>query len=561
MPAFPRRDQLVRFDLQPAPAAEPPAAPAAGATVADLAGLVVPYGVEVVRFGIRTVFLDATTRLPDDLSAVKLLIQHDDERPSGFATAATRSEDGLRMVFAVDTSHPRAAELVREVELGWRDGFSVGIDLDAECWDALSDAIWDGQEAGADPIPLSGVIREVSSVSIPQFAAARVGASVRPLAVFAHQEGSAMPATLEAAPAVEAAPTLEAAGAAPLTMAELAAALGPFLVEQSAGAAHPLAVFADAGEFLVAAREGRLSDEQRAAFVLADQITANNPGVMPPTWLTTIVGILDRGRPTVSAFGGPGSAGDSGLSIHWPYYDGGFDDLVAVQANEKTEVHSRRVDIKDASANLETYAGASDVSYQLIRRSAPKYRDAYSRILTIGYGVTTDLAFATALVAAGVPADGGTWSIGGDLEALLAALFAASSQVEDAVGMPADVALASPDVFAAIGTLAGLVPGQYGTQNVGGTSSAATLTVSVSGMTIKKDRSLPADTLLVSEQSAAEWAEDGPFPVEADDVPKLGLDVGVWGMGTAIVTVPAGVVRVGAPAAPPLGRSSSSKSS
>ena len=541
----PPADRLCRFDLAPAPAS--PAAPAVPA--AGPAGLVVPWGVEAVRFGVRVTFTDATTQLPDPLSVVKLLIQHDDERPVGYALSASRDPDGLRMSFASDQAHPRAAELAQEIELGWRDGFSVGIDLDESTWEQLSDAIWDGQAPDDEPIALSGTLREVSAVSLPQFTEARIGAAAPQLVRFNREDTTAMPAPTLAAPAAAAPPDPESVAPEAMSMAELAAQLAPHLLAHAASG-HPLAEFSSLGEFILAAREGRVSDEQRAAFVLADQVTADNPGVMPPTWLTTIVGILDRGRPTVSAFGGPSSAGDSGLVINWPYYDGGFDDLVAIQATEKTEVHSRKVSIKDTNAALETYAGASDISYQLLRRSSPSYREAYSRILTIGYGVTTDAAFATQVLAKATPAEGGSWTTGQDLEALLAALFAASSQVDDAVGVPADLVLASPDMFAIIGTLAGLVPGQYGTQNVGGTSSASTLRINVSGLEIRKDRSLPADTLLVSSSEAASWAEDGPFPVSADDVAKLGQDVGIWGMGVGVVTVPAGIVAVGAPVTP-----------
>jgi phage head maturation protease len=549
MPPRPRlrTDRLVRFDLAPTPAGSAaPAVPAAGP-----AGLVVPWNVEAVRFGVRVAFTDETTQLPTPLDVVKLLIQHDDERPVGYALTASRDPDGLRMSFASDPAHPRAAELAQEIALGWRDGFSVGIDLDEATWNAIWDAAWDGQADDAPPIPLAGVLREVSAVSLPQFTEARVGAAAPPLVTF-HREEPAMPP----APVLDAAAPTDPGSPAPeaLSMAELATQLAPHLLAHAAGG-HPLAAFSSLGEFLIAAREGNVTDAQRAAFVLADQVTTDNPGVMPPTWLTTIVGILDRGRPTVSAFGGPSSAGSSGLVINWPYYDGGFADLVAKQVTEKTEVHSRKVSIKDTNAALETYAGASDISYQLLRRSSPSYREAYSRILTIGYGVTTDAAFATQVLAQATPAAGGSWTTGQDLEALLAALFAASSQVDDAVGLPADLVLASPDMFAAIGVLAGLVPGQYGTQNVGGTSSASTLRISVSGLDIRKDRSLPADTLLVSNSEAASWAEDGPFPVSADDVAKLGQDVGIWGMGVGMVTVPAGIVAVGAPVTP-LSRSS-----
>lgn len=296
----------------------------------------------------------------------------------------------------------------------------------------------------------------------------------------------------------------------------------------------------------------------RQFFALVDQITANNPGVIPPQWLTTIIGIIDRGRPTVQAFGGARSAGDNGMAIDWPYYDGGFDDLVGVQATEKTEVTSRRVDIKRASADLATYAGASDISYQLLRRSSPSYREAYGRILAIAYAVTTDKAFATDVVAAATGT--GTWD-GATLASLTAALFAASSDVDDAVGVPADVVLAAPDVFQLIGTLDGLKPPVYGTNNVQGTSQASTLRVNVSGLDIVNDRSLAAGTLLVGSSEAAAWREDGPFPIEADDVPKLGRDVGIWGMGATTVQVPAGLVLLTTAAEPPAGLTASSSKS
>lgn len=534
---------VVTFDLAPASA---PVGVMSGDALTSLSGLAVPWGVPVSRFGVRLVFTPDTTQVPEDLSTVKLLVGHDDDRPAGYATGARFDDDGLRMDFAVDESHPRAADLMREVGMKWRDGLSVGVEMDQATEDAIWAAMWDPPDPDADPIPLGGTVREVSAVSVPQFNTARIGAAGA-LARFNHQEGQpAMPTITE--PEAPAPPEA-------MPMADLAAALAPFLGVQTG--AHPLAEFSSLGEYLLAAREGSITDDQRVAFALADQITDNNPGVLPPTWLTTIVGIMDRGRPTVTAFGGPSSAGDSGMSINWPYYDGGYAGLIGEQVTEKTEVTTRRVDIKNTSADLKTYAGASDISYQLLRRSAPSYREAYSRILSIAYGVVTDGVFATAVVGAATAA-GDTWAIGEDLEGLLAALFAASAQVDDAVGVPADVALASPDVFAAIGTLSGLVPGQYGTQNVGGTADASTLKVNVSGLVITKDRSLPANTLLVSSSEAASWAEDGPFAVEGDDVAKLGLDVGIWGMGVSKITVPAAIVAVGAAPVPPGARSSRS---
>ena len=53
---------------------------------------------------------------------------------------------------------------------------------------------------------------------------------------------------------------------------------------------HPLAQFRSYGEYSKAVLEGF---ESRALF---DQVTGDNPGVMPPVWLQQVRGIIDLGR-------------------------------------------------------------------------------------------------------------------------------------------------------------------------------------------------------------------------------------------------------------------------
>lgn len=526
------RYQRIRFELDDDPDVTP-AGPDDDPDMRLLSGLVVPYGVETTRFGVPVVFTASTTFLPEDLRTVKLLVQHDDERPIGYATDAAHTDDGLRMTFAVSRGNPRAAGVLDEVDAYLRDGFSVGVELDDETIDAVMAAIFDGTD---EPVPFGGTVREVSVVSIPQFNGARVGAAPGRLERFELTPRKEAPSMeTEATTAAPPAAVVE-----PFSLDELAAQLAPLMAGAGASA-HPLSGFATFADYVLAGRSGDVS-RHRESLALVDQVTANNPGVMQPSWLPTILGIIDRGRPAISAFGGPGSAGDSGMEVDWPYYDGGFMDLVAKQETEKTEVHSRRVDIKRGSAALETYAGASDISYQLLRRSSPSYREAYGRILAIGYGVATDVVFSAAIAdAAAANPDSARWD-GTTLESFTAALFDASTAVDDAAGVPASVVLASSDEFAKIGSLAGLVPPQYGTRNVEGTTSAATLRINISGIEITKARYLAPGVVIVSTPEAARWLEDGPFPIEADDVPKLGRDVGIWGMGATRLSVPGAIV-------------------
>jgi HK97 family phage prohead protease len=530
----------------------------------DVSGLAVPWDVPVRRFGVDVTFTADTLRVPDPIDAVKLLVQHDDERPIGQAAAATSDDDGLRATFTVPLGHARTAEAMADLDARLREGLSVGVEVDPETIDAILERLWFGAEDDAEPIPLAGVLREVSLVSIPQFLAARVDAgavpslvtferrtqpmtpapTTRPASTLAtHDPAAAPPSSTPTAPRPS-----DPIGAA-FTLDELAAQLAPLLGHASASA-HPLARYASLDAFLTAAHDQGTTAEDgtRLSFALADQITANNPGVLPPTWLTDVAGVIDRGRPAITAFGGPLGAGDTGMTINWPYYDGDPSTLVDVQAAEKTQVTTGRVDIKSANATLATYAGASDISYQLLKRSSPSYRELYARILAIAFAIRTDTVFCADLIAGGTA--GPTWD-GESLASLTSALFGASAAVSDALGSPASIVLAAPDVFALIGNLDGLIPPAYGTVNVGGTAQASTLAVSVSGLAVTPDRNLPAGSLIVSGDGAAAWREDGPYPIEAEDVAVLGRDVGIWGMGVTTITVAAAVLKLGV--VPPVG--------
>lgn len=329
-------------------------------------------------------------------------------------------------------------------------------------------------------------------------------------------------------------------------------------------AAHPLARFTSAYEFHAAARASD-SDElavlfansyrdhhaRLAARAWVDQITTDNPGVMPPGWLTEVFGIIDMGRPVISTIGTRPLPAE-GMEVDWPYFDGDLHTLVGVQATEKTEITSVKVSLKKASTAITTYAGGSDLSWQLIRRSSPSYRDSYLRIMQAAFGVVTDAAATAALntaAGAGTALDVSTDTDGAKLRA---AVFAASAKVQVATGQPASYVLASKDVFAAFAALPSMMPSPYGTQNVSGVATASTLDVNVSGLRVTLAPDLPAKTAIISNQLATAWMEDGPFVVTAPEVNKLGEDVAIWGMGAFGAFLAAGLVKLTFTLPPPV---------
>lgn len=349
-----------------------------------------------------------------------------------------------------------------------------------------------------------------------------------------------------------------------------------------AAAAHPLAGFENFDALHHAARTSRKREAEDLSrhFTVAyqqhrrleaanrsvagrawvDQITTDNPGLIPPAWITEVFGIIDRGRAGITALGGPRSPGDTGMEVNWPYYDGDLTAIVKQQLVEKTEINSVKVSFKRASEDLRTYAGGSDVSYQLQRRSSPSYMALYDRILQIAYGITTETAFDADIIAAAAGAHLTLdLTTDDDGSATRAALFAGSYRVKLATGTPATAALAASDVFAALGGKAWLQAPQYGTQNVPGTTSAATLRINVSGLEIVEAIGLPPGTMVITNEQAASWLEAGPYLATAEDIAKLGTDVAIWGMGATGAFLPAGIVVVDvtvAPAAPLAAKSS-----
>ena len=279
------------------------------------------------------------------------------------------------------------------------------------------------------------------------------------------------------------------------------------------------------------------------ARALADQTTVDNPGVTPPSYLTEVKGIIVNARPAIEGFGGPASLGDSGMSLHFPYFAGDLSALVAKQTAEKAEIVSVKVSLLDGSAPIDTFAGGSDISYQLIRRSQPSYLEAYGRIMLSAWSLITEREFELDVWA------GGTGSIvfvpiGATDAALRAAFFQASAKVKSATGSPATIALAAPDVFASLGGL--LVPPAYNTSNVTGTAQASTLRVNISGLEVVEAPALPAGQMLFSNEAAASWHEDGPFVATAEDVAKLGQNRAYWSMGASGIYIPAGIVKTAA---------------
>ena len=311
----------------------------------------------------------------------------------------------------------------------------------------------------------------------------------------------------------------------------------------TAPAVNELDKYRDLGELNHAILNGEASTDLYRA--LADDIIANSPGVDRPSWVEGIKQTVNFGRPTISAFGTVAVPVGAGTTVTWAVNANDESTLVGKQATEKTDVTSAAWNVTSVTESLETYSGAADISFQLLRRSSPAYLNSFYQAMYRGYAITTDTACAAAVNAAATVSSASFNPATGDAAALRAALFTASTEIENATNMPATFVLVSSDVWGAVGALDGLLPVPYGTSNVSGTATASSLQVNVSGLRVIHDRFLADGSMIVSNDSTGDWHEDGPINMEAPDVSKAGMDAGVFGMGLFAAYVPAGIIKIG----------------
>jgi HK97 family phage prohead protease len=382
-------------------------------------------------------------------------------------------------------------------------------------------------------------IGAIAGAYAPAYTAA--GAAIREANAMDTTETTAATETTEAQPAAIRAAVAQATNAA---VAELGRELRESIVAMRA---QPTAdgwsdLRRSFGELARAEATGDPTARGWMARALADADTVSSPGVTTPGVVGEVRGIFTRGRPAIDAWGRSQLDG-VGMSVDWPYLAAGTNwaTIIGEQTTEKSEITSIEVPILKGSSPIKTYAGGSDVSYQLIRRSSPSYLEAYARILAIAYGNVTEAAFVniiegTSGILDGAPIDWATATAA----AIVEGLFLASTQVADATGAPAAFVLASATPYAAIAGAVGALPVPVTPAAV----NAATLQLNVAGLPIYYSPAVNANTVLVSNGLTAEWHEDGPMYATEEDVAKLGRNMAIWGMGAAEVAIPSGIVQI-----------------
>lgn len=298
-----------------------------------------------------------------------------------------------------------------------------------------------------------------------------------------------------------------------------------------------------------AGERARSLSKSLSEFALDDDTTTTAAGLVPDYLSSEIIGLIDNFRPFVDSIPSD-PVGDYGMSVIYPKVVTKPD--VGVQSTEKTEVTTQAMDIDPVSVDLVTYAGASDVSMQLIERSQPSFVDRLYAELAGVYAERTDAASIAAVVAAAVAAS--STAIVADLSTDAGATYGAfatgAAAIAAAIKRPADTVWVAADRFGELLALVDsegrplIVPEEQGPENAQGVGSFATFRFRYGGFRVIVDPHAADGTCLIGWSGAAATLELTPQQLRAVQVDLLGVNMGVWGLFATVTKYATGFYAI-----------------
>jgi HK97 family phage prohead protease len=359
---------------------------------------------------------------------VKLLLEHDKTRPLGKLIDIAANDQGLEGTFKLAKTFA-ADDALEEAATGLRDGFSVGVMVDA----------WDNKD-GAMVISKSS-LAEVSLVSDPAIASARVESVIATETTPENSE-----ATAEEQTKIQEDKVSDTTSEAPIaTEAVEAAKVESVTVQANQPVAYTKPRFAPmtSAQYLENSIRAAMGDDNARQLVLAaDSTTSTNTGLTLPQHMQEFVTNTISDRPAVDAVS-RGVLPSSGLSFTVPRL------TTAPTVNEVNEGAAMTNDEMASdylTASIVKLAAKNEVSWELIDRSSPEFITELLSEMTKAYAKKTDKLVLQTIVADGTVAA----TSSADADGLQAFLAVEAAAAKKATGYFARNLVASTDVWASI---------------------------------------------------------------------------------------------------------------
>ena len=487
----------------------------------EISGKIVPLGTgEIGHTNLGAYTFAANSIEIADPSKIKLLSQHDLKKPIGRMTAAETRADGIYATFKLSRSSGGNDALIMAQE-GLVTGLSIGAEILA------SKPSKDGHT-----VVSSARLKEVSLVTVPAFASSEILEIAAEEVIPVEENPQTESETVVEDTTVEAAPVEAAAVEAARPTVTAMYYTNP-----------RLNLNITAGEYAKAQLNASRGDADARELMAALQVAtvAENTGMVPPTYLKDVIGIIDSSRPFIDSIE-RAALPASGMKIFTPKL--GTQATVALTA-EGAEFSSTDTTVTFQEDDVVKFAGAGKLDLELVDRSDPSFLDLYLRELAASYAQKTD-AYASKIAADG-SSDSSSTTIYKAIAKSIADSYGVMRQTPNNLLVAPSGGNDDVDYAGLLGAVDGSNRPLFAAaapQNAAGLITQGSTNGTVAGLNLVVDPNYAGGTSavkvgLVYPTMAMRFHESGTLQIRANVVANGQLEIGIYGYVAVVNRYPA----------------------
>ena len=519
-----------------------------------ISGLVAPYG-EIGFTSAGPVMFERGSITYAEASQIKLLMQHQADKPVGRAISFSDSTEGVYGSFKLSSSTRGQDALVLAQE-NLVSGLSVGVDVTAS------------KPMGDYLLVTAAVLKEVSlvesaafsSASVTDIAAARAALEA---ATSTKEKTTTISTTIvevetetetESEAAVTTAPENtpeETPVDAPVEAEKVEAArkiIRPSVLD-SQRVRTPITSMASYTEHKIKAALG--DDTSKLYVTAADDSFSTNPAFNPTQYLTEFVSNTNFDTPMINALS-QGSLPNSGMTISIPSLvtsaggGNGVAPVVTVEA-EAGAVQNTGMVTEYLTGTVKKYAGMNTLSVELLERSDPNFYAELTNQLQRAYSLATDAAVIADVVAGGVQ---GT-AVAATSAGIISYVSTESANIYKNTSYFAKNYVAGPSqwslLMGATDTTGRPIYNAAAPMNSGGLSTPTSIRGNVLGLDLYVDHQMVSTTIddsafIVAPEAMTVYRSPQAY-MSVNVVSNLQVQIAIYGFMATIVKMPKGLVR------------------
>jgi HK97 family phage prohead protease len=519
-----------------------------------VSGLVAPYG-EVGHTSAGPVVFERGSIAIPDASKIKLLAQHQQDKPVGRAISFSDSTAGVYGSFRLSMSS-RGQDALLLAQENLVSGLSVGVDVTAS--KPMEDYL----------LVTAAVLKEVSLVESAAFSSASVDEIMAARAELEAATSTKEKVTTISTTIVEIETETEnesegAMTTAPENTPEETPVDAPVEAEKVEAARKiirpsvldsqrvrtPITSMATYTEHKIKAALG--SDESKIYVTAADDSFTTNPAFNPTQYLSEFVSNTNFDTPMINALS-QGSLPASGMTISIPSLvtsaggKSGVAPVVTVEA-EAGAVQNTGMVTEYLTGTVKKYSGMNTLSVELLERSDPNFYAELTNQLQRAYSLATDAAVIADVVAGGVQ---GT-AVAATSAGIISYVSTESANIYKNTSYFAKNYVAGPSqwslLMGATDSTGRPIYNASAPMNSGGLSTPTSIRGNVLGLDLYVDHQMVATTIddsafIVAPEAMTVYRSPQAY-MSVNVVSNLQVQVAIYGFMATIVKMPNGLVR------------------